>query len=124
MLLAEVNEDGVMGYLLNKRYPRYFNELVEFSDSPPFPLFEGGPMEHEKLFFIHRHPELIDNGTLLRDNIYYGGNFKQAVAGLNAGKLNEAGLKMFIGYCGWDAGQIEEEIAAGDWEIANSSTIF
>lgn len=124
ILITEVNDGGVIGYILNRRFPRCFNELVEFADSPPFPLFEGGPVEHEKLFFIHRRPDLVDGGILLKDDIYFGGDFKKAVSYLNMGLLGKADLKMFIGYCGWDAGQLEAEINAGDWKIENATPVF
>lgn len=124
ILITEVNDDGVIGYVLNKKFPRYFNELVEFADSAPFPLFEGGPVEHEKLFFIHRRPDLVDGGICLKDDIYFGGDFKKAVCYLNMGMLNEADLKMFIGYCGWDAGQLEAEIAEGEWEMVDMVAVM
>ncbi len=124
ILIAEVNKEGAIGYILNRKFPRPFNQLAEFADSPPFPLFEGGPVEHEKLFFIHRRPDLIEGGVCLQKDIYSGGDFKKAVSYLNMGLLSEADLKMFIGYCGWDAGQLEAEIAAGDWQIQNEFPVF
>ena len=124
VLITEVNNDGVTGYIINKLFHRRFNELVEFIDSPPFPLYEGGPMEHEKLFFIHNQPDLIDGGTIILNDTYFGGDFKAAVNYLNMGLLNGQSLKMFIGYCGWDAGQLEQEIEAGEWTIITERNIF
>ena len=49
-----------------------------------------------------------------------GGNFKQAIAHINSGLLTEADIKIFIGYCGWDKGELEEEIASGNWLITGN----
>ncbi|HOZ85463.1 MAG TPA: YqgE/AlgH family protein [Niabella sp.] len=115
ILITARNEDGYIGFILNKKFPRVLNELVEFIDCPPFPLCEGGPVEHEKLFFIHSRPDLISGSLMLSDEWYYGGDFSQAVHYLNMGMLDERSLKIFIGYCGWDAGQLEAEMTSGEW---------
>jgi putative transcriptional regulator len=26
-------------------------------------------------------------------------------------------VKIFVGYCGWDAGELESEIEEGSWEV-------
>ena len=31
------------------------------------------------------------------------------------------GYKIFLGYCGWGANQLEEEVKSGAWEILNIS---
>ena len=31
-----------------------------------------------------------------------------------------AGLRIFAGYAGWDAGQLENEIARGDWYVVDA----
>lgn len=124
VVISDVNEEGCIGFILNHRFDRYFNELVEFADSPPFPLREGGPVEHEKLFFMHNRPDLIEDSIQLKDGLFYGGNFQLAVSYLKMGMLDEQSLKMFIGYCGWDAGQLEEEIKLGEWTLLEEYDFF
>lgn len=113
-----------MGFVINKPYTRSFNELLEFSNSKPFPLFEGGPVENESLYFIHRRPDIIDHSVLITNGIYLGGDFKQAVAHINTAVRTEADIKLFIGYCGWDPGQLEAEIAEGSWMVTNAAISF
>lgn len=126
IFITEYNAKGALGFVLNKPFGRSLNELEEFKDSPYFPLYEGGPVDQAHLFFVHRRPDLIEEGTLVGNGLYYGGNFQQAVAAINDNNLTANDIKIFVGYCGWDAGELEAEIEEGSWEIidVNHQMIF
>ncbi len=124
--ITEKNEQGATGFVVNKLFSRTLNQLEEFKSSLPFPLYSGGPVETEGLFFLHRRPDLIEGGTPIINGIYVGGDFKQAVYHINQHDIQAKDIKLFIGYCGWDAGELEAEIAEGSWEIvgAGIETVF
>ena len=124
--ITEHNEKGALGFVVNQVFERPFNELTEFRHSKPFPLYEGGPVEREKLFFIHRVPGTITEGTAVAGGVYMGGNFKQAVQYLNRAADAENNLRLFIGYSGWDAQELEDEIEEGSWLPVQASvtTLF
>lgn len=124
IFITEKNEKGAMGFVVNKLFPRPINELVEFKDSIPFPLFEGGPVDQEHLYFIHRRPDLIAGGDLIVNNIYLGGDFKSAMMYINNNTITEKDIRIFIGYCGWDYGELEEEIKEGSWRVVQEYKIF
>lgn len=124
IFITEKNEKGAMGFLVNKLFPRPINELVEFKDSIPFPLFEGGPVDQEHLYFIHQRPDLIAGGDLIANNIYLGGDFKSAMMHINNNTITEKDIRIFIGYCGWDYGELEEEIKEGSWRVVPEDKIF
>ncbi|MFT4094317.1 MAG: YqgE/AlgH family protein [Niabella sp.] len=119
IFIAEYNEHGALGFAVNKIFERNLNELIEFSNSPAFPLFDGGPVDKEHLYFIHKRNDLIPGGVHISENIYYGGDFKQAIAYINSKTLTTSDIKIFIGYCGWDKGDLEAEIAEGCWTVKN-----
>ena len=118
LFITECNASGAAGFVVNKLFPRKLNELVEFKSSIAFPLYNGGPVEGEKVFFIHQRPDLIDGGQQITNDIFLGGNFRQAVGHINRKTLTEKDIKIFIGYCGWDDNELEEEVAEGSWKIA------
>ena len=124
VLITEYNEKGAMGFVVNNLYPRPLNELVEFRQSPSFPLYDGGPVDHDHLYFIHRKPDLIAGGDPIQNGLYTGGNFQQAVTLINAGILTNRDLKIFVGYCDWDFGELEAEIGDGYWEQMNHTDVF
>lgn len=126
IFIVEYNKDGAIGFVVNRPFGKALNALEEFKHSASFPLYEGGPVDNEHLFFLHRRSELIEGGAPVGKGIYYGGNFKQAVNGINNKSLKSSDLKIFVGYCGWEAGELEVELREGSWNIISeeSDTIF
>ena len=124
VFLTEHNEKGAMGFVVNKRFPRSFNELEEFKQSIPFPLYEGGPVDQEHLFFLHCRPDLIRDSVQVTDNIFLGGDFQEAVRLINNNTLTQQDIKLLIGYCGWDFQEMEAEIAEGSWETGQQASVF
>ncbi|MVT09096.1 YqgE/AlgH family protein [Chitinophaga tropicalis] len=124
IFITEYNEKGAMGFVVNKEFPRKLNELEEFKNIKPFSLYEGGPVDQEHLYFVHRRPDLITGGTPVTDNILLGGDFKAAVYYINNGTLTEKDIKIFIGYCGWDYEELDEEVAEGSWQVRETGTVF
>jgi putative transcriptional regulator len=126
IIITEYNKNGASGFVINKPFHRKFNELTEFIQSKPFTLYAGGPVDTENLFVLHQRSDLVKGGTYLFGTVYMGGNFQQAVRYINDGSINNAAIKLFIGYCGWNAGELETEIAEGSWMIiaTNKDIVF
>ncbi len=124
IFIAEYNEKGAMGFVVNRQFPRRLNELVEFRHAGPFPIYEGGPVDQEHLYFVHRRPDLVEGGTLVADGTYLGGDFAAAVRQIEQHVLGESDIRVFIGYCGWDTGELEQEVAEGSWEVRENYALF
>lgn len=124
IFLSEYNSNDAIGFVINKPFIRKLNELEEFKHSPSFPLYDGGPVDKEHLFFMHQRPDLITNGIFIGENIYVGGNFKQAINCINNKSITAEEIKIFIGYCGWDAGELENEIEEGSWIVDEGKNGF
>lgn len=122
--ITECNEKGAMGFVINKPFPRKLNELEEFRTGIAFPLYDGGPVDREHLYFIHQRPDLISDGVLIADNTYLGGDFKAAVRHINQQTITGKDIKLFIGYCGWDDHELESEIEEGSWEVSVEALLF
>lgn len=124
VFITEYNAKGAIGFIVNKPFARKLNELQEFSYLRDFPLYNGGPVNQEHLFFIHRRPDIIEGGVPVYSNIFSGGNFTQAVTAINNYTLTESDIKIFVGYCGWDYAELEEEMEEGSWDTAAADIIF
>jgi len=124
--ITEHNAQGAMGFVISKPFNHSLNDLEEFKHSIYFPLYEGGPVDQEHIFFLHMRPDLIEQGSRIGNGIYLGGDFKQVLESLNNGSLGPDHIKLFIGYCGWNKDELEAEINEGSWEIieGNNDTIF
>ena len=62
VLLAEYNENGSVGFILNKPLPYSINDFIPEINSN-ITIYNGGPVEQDNLYFIHKIPELIPNSS-------------------------------------------------------------
>jgi putative transcriptional regulator len=117
ILIVKHNEEGTVGFVTNKHFGKSLHELIEFNHSKPFPLMDGGPVDRDHLFVLHKRPDLIEGGELISNGLYMGGNMEQVIQAINANGANQDQdqIQLFIGYCGWDLGELEAEVEEGSW---------
>ena len=118
ILLVEHNEEGSIGFVTNKPLEKSLHELIEFNHSKPFPLMDGGPVDKEHLFVLHKRPDLIEGGKQIPNGLYLGGHMDQVIEAINTKGANQEEIQLFIGYCGWDLGELEAEVEEGSWIIS------
>ena len=117
ILIVEHDEAGTIGFVTNKPFEKSLHELVEFNHLKPFPLMDGGPVDREHLFVLHKRPDLIDGGKQIPNGLYLGGNMDQVIEAINTKGANKQEIQLFIGYCGWDVGELEAEVEEGSWTL-------
>lgn len=116
ILLADHNEEGSVGFILNKPLEYTINDLLpEINGS--FVIYNGGPVEQDNLYFIHTIPELIPNSIEISNGIFWGGDFELTKNLINDGKINKEDIRFFLGYTGWGSCQLEDELQANSWII-------
>ena len=118
ILIAQHNETGSLGFVTNKAFGKSLHELIEFNHSKPFPLMDGGPVNREHLFVLHKRPDLIDGGERITNGLYFGGDMEQVIEAINTSAASTQEIQVFIGYCGWDEGELEAELEEGSWTIS------
>ncbi len=119
ILLVKHNEKGSIGFVTNKPFEKSLHELIEFNHAKPFPLMDGGPVDREHLFVLHKRPDLIDGGEQISNGLYLGGNMEQVIEAINTKGVHEQEIQLFIGYCGWDVGELEAEVKEGSWTFSD-----
>jgi putative transcriptional regulator len=117
ILIVEHNEAGSTGFVTNKPFGKSLHELIEFNHVKPFPLMDGGPVDRDHLFVLHKRPDLIDGGEQVPNGLYLGGNMEQVIEAINTEGANPQEIQLFIGYCGWDEGELEAELEEGSWSF-------
>jgi len=118
ILIVQHNEEGSLGFVTNKPFGKSLNELIEFNHAKPFPLMDGGPVDREHLFVLHNLPNIIKGGEQVANGLYLGGNMEQVIEAINTNSINEQEIQIYIGYCGWDLGELEAEVEEGSWIIS------
>ena len=118
ILIVQHNEEGSLGFVTNKSFGKSLHELIEFKHAKPYPLMDGGPVDREHLFVLHSRPDLIKGGEQIPNGLYLGGNMEQVIEAINSGAANQQEIQVFIGYCGWDEGELEAELIEGSWTFS------
>ena len=119
VLLAEHNEEGSFGIILNKPIDNEFNEIL--SDFPDFsgPLYLGGPVSNSSLFFIHTLGDMIDNSQEIMKGLYWGGDIEAVRELLMLKKIDVNQIRFCVGYSGWGSNQLEEELKRNSWLVSS-----
>jgi putative transcriptional regulator len=117
ILIVKHNNEGTTGFVINKPLHKSLHELIEFKHSKPYPLMDGGPVDKDHLFVMHKRPDLITDGEKIHSDYYLGGNMEEVIEAINHNSVQEQEIQLFIGYCGWDEEELAAEIEEGSWVI-------
>lgn len=119
VLLLDVNDDGALGVVLNRPSPVLVAEvLVEWRDvvAEPEVLFRGGPVNPEGALAVGRLADADDVPVGFRA-VYADMGVVDLDTPLELLDGSLSGLRIFAGYSGWSSGQVQREIAQGDWYV-------
>lgn len=119
VLLCEHGDEGSVGFVLNRPSSSSIGELLPELSHTSLPVFDGGPVRNDTLHMIHRMPDLMGGQEVL-PGIYWGGSYADLAHTLEHHPLAQEQLRLFVGYSGWDKGQLEAELKEGAWLVANS----
>jgi len=119
VLLAEYNESGSVGFILNKPLRYKVRDFVPGITSD-LPIYNGGPVEQDNLYFIHTVPELIPDSIKISEGIYWGGDFDTILDLLKEDRLKKHQIRFFLGYSGWESNQLEQELELSSWVVTQN----
>ena len=108
------------GVIINRptRIPvsRLFPEIEQLAHVDDKVYF-GGPVQIEAVSFLFRADKTPEDASQVLDGVYISSNRELLHKLLSRDKPME-GLRIFVGFSGWALGQLENEIARGDWKLA------
>jgi len=84
-------------------------------------VYFGGPVQVETVSFLFRADAPREDAIPVLDGVYLSMDGELLRRLLGREKPME-GLRIFIGYAGWGPGQLQGEIARGDWKLAPAGT--
>lgn len=118
--------NGAMGFVLNKPSSLYPDELFETLYDFRDPLFVGGPVANDNLYYIHNLGAKVPGSQHICGNVWWGGDFEMIKTLINSGDATIHDVRFFAGYSGWVAGQLEDEVKNESWIVSplDESLIF
>jgi len=128
ILLAKYSHKGALGVIINRP------SGISLSDAlPDFKglkkdfgtLFIGGPVARFSPLLLLRAERETKNTHHIFENTFYSTNI-QVIIQIILNKNPKDKMRVYAGYAGWHAGQLESEIARGSWTVvrADQYTIF
>lgn len=120
VLLTDHNKEGSIGFILNKPLNYTIKDLIPNIDAT-FRVYNGGPVEQDNLYFIHKIPDLIPNSIEISLGIFWGGDFNVVEELIAKNKIDQKDIKFFLGYSGWDINQLEDELKSNAWVVTKNT---
>lgn len=118
--------DGAMGFVINRPQEVSFSDILlhlkivddDLIDDLPvsvsgFPVRTGGPVDGGRGFIIHSEDYHCNSSIPLSEDICLS-TTQDVIRAITKGK-GPRRATMMLGYAGWGAGQLEEEIARNAW---------
>jgi len=120
VLLVEHNEEGTIGFILNKVL-----DIPLHSAISGFPVFEGhlcfgGPVCKDQLFYLHTLGDIIGGSLEIKKGLYWGGDFDTVKGLIKDERISPSEIRFFIGYSGWNPDQLNSEIKKKSWIVCES----
>jgi putative transcriptional regulator len=110
-------KEGSVGFILNRPTNLKMEEVMQ--DFPEFDsiIYYGGPVANDTIHYIHRLGDLVEGSKEIMPGLFWGGDFKKLKFLINTGVIKPYDIRFYIGYSGWSAGQLEDEMDINSWVI-------
>jgi putative transcriptional regulator len=113
VLIAEHSEEGAMGIVLNRPGDVSVGEAtppLEPLVKPGEPVFVGGPVEPQSVVVLAEFDDPAEAAALVLEDIGFLASETEVEPATRRARV-------FAGYAGWAAGQLEAELAESSWII-------
>lgn len=119
-LVCEHNTDGALGIIINRPMEMTLGGLFEQLEMQGkdhalgnHPVLMGGPVAHERGFVLHNPGTSYESSVAVSRDIQL--TLSRDVIDAMASGTGPLKSLVALGYAGWDAGQLEEEMLSNSW---------
>lgn len=128
ILLIQHDGQSAVGLMVNRRTKIPISLALEKwgpAKDKADPVYMGGPVEVSGVLALLRSPGKPADATRVFEDVYVAAARTPMEKALAAG-TGPAGFRLYLGYCGWGAGQLENEVELGVWYIfsGNAGLVF
>lgn len=114
------NEEGAMGIVINRPLKIELGEVLsqmQLEASDPAinarPVYQGGPVHRDRGFILHRPAQDFGSTIRVSDDIAISTS-REILSAISRGE-GPADTLVALGYAGWGAGQLEQEMQQNAW---------
>ena len=123
VLLIQHDQHGAVGLMINRRTQAPISHILKDIDTSKRgadPIYFGGPVELDAVFALLKSQKKPDDATAVIGQVYLVSAKSPLEKALAAGS-GDGDVRVYLGYCGWDGGQLENEVKLGGWWIFDAS---
>ena len=116
VFLLDYNENGALGVIINRPTQVKLGEMVEDMEGVqerPETVGVGGPVAHWQLVLLIRSATDLEGAERVIEDVH----FTASRLVLEKVLESESEFRIYAGYAGWSAGQLEHEIDRGSWHV-------
>lgn len=124
LLCEHNNETGTLGFILNKNLNIKLNDLIASFPDFETDVYYGGPVSTDTIHYVHNVGDLLPGSIQITNGLYWGGDFEQMKTLISTGIIEPKNLRFFLGYSGWGAGQLQEEMREHSWLLGHVHANF
>lgn len=126
ILMLEHNAQGAMGLTLTHASDMDMHALLDNLDMPLHnpqrdlsqPVMVGGPVQPDRGFILHHGKSRWENTARLSDDLSLTVSL-DFLKGVADDRVLEE-YEVYLGYAGWSAGQLEQELRNNQWLFAEA----
>ncbi len=120
LLTHHSSHAGSFGFILNHPLPEMrVASYLPISEDFDAPIFYGGPIYTDRLYFVHTFGDLLDGSFEISRGVYWGGEFEQLKVLINEGLIENKDIRFFIGCSSWDINQLAGEMLTNSWILTD-----
>lgn len=124
ILLIDHTEEGSMGLVMNKQLPLFLNDIIkEFRYLDEIPLYKGGPVATDTLFYLHTMADIPGSITICK-GLYLNGDFELIKSYILQGNKVDGCIRFFLGYSGWESEQLATELKENTWIVSEEDKTY
>ncbi len=124
VLVTEHWDGGTAGFILNKTLEVGVADLIDGFPEFEASAFFGGPVSTDTLHFLHCVGGLLEDSMPIMPGIWAGGDFEKLKFLISQQLVTPEQVRFFVGYSGWESGQLDEELEGGSWVVVDGHPNF
>jgi putative transcriptional regulator len=123
ILVVRYTQGGTVGLMINRRTEVPVSRALDplkGAGGRSDPVYAGGPVELPNVLALLRASVMPEGAEHVTGKVYLvptGALLEKTLAK----RPDPADFRVYLGYCGWSAGQLENETSHGFWRVLNGS---
>jgi putative transcriptional regulator len=119
VLICDHGPGGSLGLVVNRRTEQHIMDVLPQTTGlheRAGLVYSGGPVQRDNLLILHRVGLTVPESQPIFDGVCLGGDLTALEEVSSRGQPDDL-VRVYMGYAGWAAGQLQFELSTGSWFV-------